>query len=102
MMNPKRSKVHLRSDSSTIMAITIPNIGKPNIRQSLYIGFIVFQRKFCGTQFLNDLVSENLKIEIFDNGKYYKIDSRIQIENGDKSVGMVFSSPQFSGVTNTL
>ena len=72
------------------MAITIPNIGKPNIRSSLYIGFIVFQRKFCGTQFLNDFVSENLKIEIFDNGKYYIIDSRIQIDNGDKSVGMVF------------
>ena len=50
----------------------------------------MFQRKFCGTQFLNDFVSENLKVEIFDNGKYYKIDSRIQIENGDKSVGMVF------------
>ena len=73
------------------MAITIPNIGRPNIRASLYIGFIVFQRKFCGTQFLSDFVSENLKIEIFDNGKYYKIDSRIQIENGDKSVGMVLT-----------
>ena len=55
------------------MAITIPNIGLPNIRQSLYIGFLVFQRKFCGTQFLSDFVSENLKIEIFDNGKYYKV-----------------------------
>ena len=50
---------------------------------------MVFKRRFCGGQFLSDIMDNKIKLEIFDNGKYYKIDAYTTIEKSEKSSGII-------------
>ena len=68
----------------------VPNVpGRGELRSNFYVGFLVFKRQFCGGQFLADLLEGLIKLEIFDSGKYYAIDSSIMVENGRQTSAIV-------------
>ena len=84
------SRQFLRSAESTIVSIMVPNVpGRGELRSTQYVGFFVFKRQFCGGQFMSDLMNNVIKLEIFDSGNYYTIDSAILVENGRQTATIV-------------
>ena len=85
-----RSRQFIKSVTSTVISIMVPNVpGRGELRSTKYIGFLVFKRQFCGGQFLSDLLDNTIKLEIFDSGRYYTIDSSIMVENGRQTSTIV-------------
>jgi len=62
----------------------------PNIRQSVYTGFFMFSRRYCGSDFFNGLSDGSIQLGIFDYDSNYEIKHKHTRIDGSKGSSVTF------------